>query len=235
MLAMNDMPESTLKKRVLERMNALNLNAYQTAKKSKLGESYVRDILRGKTLNPTSAKLQRLANTLETTTAYLIGSDATGATVRQVAAKVTGVPVLGRVAANTWRTVDDDFESDFDAEEVERVPSVSGYPAEWQFGMIVEGNCLNKIARDGDRLVCLDLIKSQVDISEDDLVVIERRKFDGMMRQITAKRVKRTSTGFELWPESTDPDHQSPIVLSKVPDGEEIRIWAKVLWILRRP
>lgn len=214
-------------------MTALGTNAFQVAKKAGLGDSYVRDILRGRTASPNAANLGKLADALETTPSYLMGRDMGESTVRPVAAKVEGVRVLGRVAANSWQTVDDDVEQD--EETVERVPIVSGYPVEWQFGMIVEGNCLNKIAADGDRLVCLDLIKSQVDIAEDDLVIVERRKFGGLMRQLTAKRVKRTSQGFELWPESTDPAHQEPIVLKDIPDDVEIRVWAKVLWILRKP
>lgn len=227
--------EMTLKKRVKERLDALGLNALQAAKKAGLGESYVRDILRGRTLSPNAVNLGKLADALQTTPSELMGREMGESTIRPVAAKVGGVKVLGRVAANTWYTVDDEAAVDLEDDDVERIPSVSGYPVEWQFGMIVEGNCLNKVANDGDRLVCLDLIKSQVNIDEGDLVIIERRKFDGMMRQITAKRVKRTSAGFELWPESTDPAHQEPIVLKDVPDGEDIRVWAKVLWVLRKP
>lgn len=68
-----------------------------------------------------------------------------------------------------------------------------------------------------------------------DLVIVERRKFDGQMRQLTAKRVKGGKRGFELWPESTDPAHQEPIPLDDIPDDEDVRIWAKVLWVLRKP
>jgi transcriptional regulator with XRE-family HTH domain len=225
--------ESSLKSRVKARMDALEMNAFNTAKKAKLGNSYVRDILRGKTTQPLAENLAKLAEALETTPDYLMGrSD--DSTLRPVKAKVEGVPVIGKVSASTWYAVDDEFIEEID-EDTERVPSVSGYPLEWQFGMIVEGNCLNKVARNGDRLVCLDLIKSQVEIQDDDLVVIERRRFSGQMRSITAKRVKRTKRGFELWPESDDPAHQEPIPITKPPEGEEIRIWAKVLWVLRRP
>lgn len=225
--------ESTLQKRVKARMDELKMNAFQTAKKAGLGDSFVRDILRGKTKSPSAENLAKLSAALDTTSDHLMGRRAGDSTLRRVSAKVEGVPVLGRVAANTWYTVDDIV--DPDDEDVERIPSISGYPVEWQFGMIVEGNCLNKVAQDGDRLVCLDLIKSQVEISEGDLVIVERLKFEGQMRQRTAKRVKRTSSGFELWPESTDPAHQDPILLESVSEGEDIRVWAKVLWVMRKP
>lgn len=225
--------ESTLQTRVKERMNALGLNAFETAKRANLGASFVRDILRGKTRVPNAENIGKLAAVLETTADYLMDRS-NDSTLRLVAAKVEGVPVLGRVAANTWYTADDDV-IDVDTDDIERIPSISGYPVEWQFGMIVDGNCLNKVANNGDRLVCLDLIKSQADIAEGDLVIVERLKFNGQMRQRTAKRVKRTKAGYELWPESTDPAHQDPIMLDDVQDGEEIRVWAKVLWVLRKP
>lgn len=226
--------DSTLQKRVKTRMDLMGLNAFQTAKRAGLGDSYVRDILRGRTRVPNAENIEKLAAALETTPAFLMGrEDTADSTLRTVSAKVEGVPVLGRVAANTWYTADDLV--DENSAEVERVPSVSGYPLEWQFGLIVDGNCLNKIALDGDRLVCLDLIKAQVDIAEGDLVVVERLRFGGQMRQRTAKRVRRTTAGFELWPESTDPAHQDPIKLDDATDGDEIRVWGKVLWVLRRP
>lgn len=224
--------ESTLRKRLKERMDALGMNARETALRAGLGESFVRDILRGKTRSPTAANLAKLATALQTTIEHLHGRSIDESTVRPVSARVAGVAVIGRVAANTWFTADD---LEQDGDDVESVPSVSGYPVEWQFGMIVEGNCLNKIANDGDRLVCLDLIKSQIDVSDGDLVIVERLRYGGQMRQRTAKRVRRTRDGYELWPESTDPAHQEPIKIGDAPDGDEIRIWAKVLWILRRP
>lgn len=231
---MDSAPKSTLQKRVRERMDALELNALETAKRAKLGSSFVRDILRGKSRSPSAENLDKLATALETTSDWLMGRSADPQSLRKVAAPVEGVRVLGKVAANTWYTVDE-YVHDEPEMEAETIPSVSGYPLEWQFGMIVEGNCLNRVAAHGDRLVCLDLIKSQIDIEEDDLVIVERRRFEGMMRQRTAKRVKRTSMGFELWPESDDPAHQEPIRLYDVPDGEEIGVMAKVLWVLRKP
>lgn len=142
------------------------------------------------------------------------------------------VLVRGKVAANTWMDVDD---MDFSYDDMESVPSLSGYPPSWQFGLKVDGNCLNKIANHGDVLVCLDTIAAQLDIAENDLAIVERRKFNGQMVQRTAKRVRRSAKGFELWPESTDPSHQEPILLYETVLGEDITIIGKVLWILRRP
>ena len=49
--------ETSLQKRLRIRMDILGINAYDAAKRAGLGESFVRDILRGKSRNPTVEKL----------------------------------------------------------------------------------------------------------------------------------------------------------------------------------
>lgn len=142
------------------------------------------------------------------------------------------VLVSGKVAASSWMSVED---MDFGYEDQIYVPSAHGYPLEWQFALKIEGDCLNKIAADGDILVCVNIIAAQIDIASDDLVIVERRRYEGQMVERTAKRVRRTTDGFELWPESTNPLHQEPIKLFQDVGGEQIEVIGKVLWILRKP
>lgn len=123
---------------------------------------------------------------------------------------------------------------DFSYDDQEEIPSVGGYPIGWQFGLIVDGNCLNKVAQHGDRLVCLDTIKSGADILPNDLVIVQLTRHNGQEVMRTAKRVRKTATGFELWPESTDPNHQEPLLLNGDEDAD-IQIIGKVLWIMKRP
>ncbi|WP_457662849.1 LexA family protein [Sinorhizobium medicae] len=154
-------------------------------------------------------------------------------TLTRSEAPINSVKVIGRIAANTWMDVD---EMDFGFDDIETVPSVGDYPAAWQFGLLISGNCLNKIASNGDRLVCLDLAKAGLDAQPDDLVIVERSKFSGQMIERTAKRLRQSAKGFELWPESNDPAHQDPIPLYEDGDDDiELRIVGKVLWILRKP
>lgn len=117
----------------------------------------------------------------------------------------------------------------------EVVPAAPDAPAEMQYAYRVEGTSLNKIAAPGDILVCLDCIKSHVEIKDGDLVVIERSRFSGQMIERTAKRIRRTTAGIELWPESTDPQFQEPLLLDGLKDGDLVEVRAKVLWIMKRP
>ncbi|UXN05234.1 LexA family protein [Bartonella sp. HY761] len=142
------------------------------------------------------------------------------------------IPVIGKVAANSWLAVDD---LDVYNDEEEYVPSVSGYPIKAQFALTVDGNCLNRIANNGDKLVCVDVIELGMDVQPNDLVIVQRSRFNGQMIERTAKRIRKTIDGYELWPESNDPNHQEPIKITGINEGDEIRIIGKVLWILRKP
>lgn len=147
--------------------------------------------------------------------------------------KMDQVQVTGFVKGGVWQ---DMTELGGDDGMHEFVPSSSDYPAEWQFALIVDGNSINRVANHGDRLVCLDLVKSRVDIQDGDLVIIERRRFGGQMVQRTAKRVRQTTRGYELWPDSTDPAHQETISYeTDRPDEDSVIVTAKVLWVLRKP
>lgn len=176
---------------------------------------------------------ERIAPHLDTTAYNLMfpGTEAQG-DLTPVSAPIGAIPVTGKVAANAWLSVED---MDFSYDDIEYVPSASGYPADLQFALKVDGNCLNKIANHGDRLICLDTAKTGIDVDDGDLVIVERRRYEGQMVERTAKRLRRTADGFELWPESTDPNHQEPIKLNRPANGDEVRIAGKVLWIMRKP
>ena len=148
------------------------------------------------------------------------------------AAPVGMVRVIGKVAANTWLSVED---MDFGYDDIDYVPSIGSYPIDWQFALVIDGNCLNKIAQHGERLVCLNIVAAGIGIEDGDLAVVERRRFGGQMVERTAKRVRLAADGYELWPESNDPAHQEPIRLYRVPEDEDISVVGKVLWIVRKP
>lgn len=152
----------------------------------------------------------------------------------KVAGTTSGsIPVHGTVAAGVWQEA---FELDI-SKSNETLPASVDYPPECQIALLVSGESLNKIAKDGDHLVCLDLYKSGVQVSDGDLVVVERSRMGGMMIERTAKRLRKTLHGYELWPESTHPDFQTPIEYK--PDGDEdhneVRVIAKVLWVMKKP
>ncbi len=145
--------------------------------------------------------------------------------------EVGSIPIIGAVRAGSWLEVDQlNYEAD---QEHRHIPALLDYPLDWQYAFTVEGASLNKRAEEGDILQCVDLIQSGLDIIDGDLVIVERTLHDGALIERTAKLVRKTSAGFELWPESTDPAHQSPIVVNGAEMHEEVRIKAVVIWIMK--
>jgi SOS-response transcriptional repressor LexA len=147
----------------------------------------------------------------------------------QVNPPLAQVHVIGTIRAGLWQDIDAG-----DAGLYEVVPAAPGVLPEWQYAFVVEGNSLNKIAQSGDFLICMDAIKSRYSEKDGDLVVIERSRFGGQMVERTAKRLRKSVSGYELWPESTDPAFQTPIILKGKENGDEVRIVAKVLYVMRK-
>lgn len=230
------MDMTDLREIVTRRLAELGLGPVEAAVKAGMERSYIRDIVEGRKKNIRNDKLHDLAAALQLDATALLQNQYLP--IEQVEelknskAPAGYVAVIGKVAANTWLSVDD---MDFGYEDIEYVPSISDYPVSYQFGLSIVGNCLNKIANHGDRLVCLDIIKAHINVEPNDLVIVERSRYDGQMVERTAKRIRQTADGFELWPESNDPAHQTPIKLDSAQEGETVRLIGKVLWILRKP
>lgn len=141
------------------------------------------------------------------------------------------VKVRGTIQAGSWRDIDG--AEDIDVDMI--VPASPGYSVEFQKAYIVSGESLNKVASDGDIIVCLDLRASGVEIKDGDFVVVEKTRYDGQQIERTAKRYRKTLSGAELWPESNHPDHQKAISVDDCAEHETITIIGKVLWFMRRP
>lgn len=154
---------------------------------------------------------------------------------QQNTAQIGMVPVVGKVSAGVPLNVETVEQEWLEMHDKPTVPSASQYPPEWQYSFEVEGDSLNKIAPPGSILVCLDIAASGYAAQEGDLVIVEHTMFDGQAIERTAKRIRRTSSGYDLWPESTNPQFAEPIAINGNDETESYSIKAKVLWILTRP
>lgn len=122
LVRMEQIIADSLAARVQQRMAALGLNPFSTAKRAGLKSGYVHDILRGKVLTPGADKLDSLAVALETSTSFLLGKSearlgvygvsdpsaspplfaSTPQTVRPAPAQL--LPIRFELAADVWRT-----------------------------------------------------------------------------------------------------------------------------------
>lgn len=135
--------------------------------------------------------------------------------------------IIGEVAGGVWTEPVIEFE---------KVPAHVVVDEKWPedavFVLRVRGNSINRQARDGDLVLCLDIHAAPRDFKDGDWVIIER--VDSSQRiETTVKRVfSDRGNGYLLMPDSDDPNFQSPIRIGKH-DGEEVRVRAFVLEFIR--
>lgn len=143
------------------------------------------------------------------------------------------LPVRGEVAAGRWLETApflDDLEVTDFIDGLYVPPSM----AQWTYCLRVRGTSINRIAPDGSFLVCLDVM-SGVEVQERDVVIVERIRDDGSLREVTAKRLIRQDGSLALMPESDDPLWQTVITIGSDPyqAEAEVRIVAKVKHVIR--
>ncbi len=140
------------------------------------------------------------------------------------------IAVRGSVAAGVWleeRLVQERHE---DA-PLSIFPPDPHYPIEAQHDYSVVGTSLDRLARPGDFLRCVDFAIAGVEPQDGDIVVVERRGGAGL-KELSVRRFQRLHDGYELAWLSNDPLWQGGQRVTKgvTLDGQEIRILAKVVW-----
>jgi SOS-response transcriptional repressor LexA len=226
--------ETTLQRRLRERMELKQLKPAPLATSLGLGVSFIRDILRGKTASPSAANLAKLAAALDTTPAFLLGATQQPELTNRKPVSSRGIPYRGEVAAGIWIEVG---EGVLEPDEWLPINPLPQYPEGSVYCLTVRGDSLDKVAQPGSTLVCVDLYESGIQIKDGDLVIVERAKAQSGLLEMTAKRVRTVKGGFELYPESTNPKWK-PVTYPRAADndtGETIRILARVEFILKRP
>lgn len=139
------------------------------------------------------------------------------------------VHIRGTIAAGVW------LEHDDAPQMTDVVPIIGG---RWvgleQFAYKVSGPSIDLLRIfDGDYVVCVPYFDARRWPTQDDVVVVERKR--GQTIERTVKQLVLTATGCELWPRSTDPRFQSPIIVNREgeateDDGTTVEIIGLVIW-----
>lgn len=143
----------------------------------------------------------------------------------------SGVPIVGEVAAGLWMEAAL-FETENSLEST--ISYDVRFPAQAQFVVRVRGESLNRIAGNGDLLLCVDYLAAGIELKENDLVLVERSRDEGMTIERTAKRLINVNGQSELMPESDDPRFQDTIVYREGDaDHTEVKIKAKIVMVFK--
>ena len=146
------------------------------------------------------------------------------------ARRLTAVPMVGEVAAGVW--LEAELPSSEGLTPLNALIS-DDWPPDALFAVKVRGESLNKIASDGDHLLCVDILRAGLEVRDGDLVIVERSQQQGGLVEMTAKRLRERNGVTELWPESNDPQFQQPITLvdNDNDDSQAVTIRARVVSI----
>jgi transcriptional regulator with XRE-family HTH domain len=204
--------------RLKKAMEAKGLKGADLARALKLQRQAVYNWLAGRA-DPTQENLRNLAINLDVDQEWL----STGR--REKPGVVWGLELHGEVAGGVWVEVTENQDMEY-----KRVPVAPDprYPTDTQYALQVRGNSINRIAKDGSVITCVDIIGAGLEIRDRDLVVVERRR--GHLVETTVKRVRKGKDGLELWPESDDPSHQEKLTLGPRKGNTEVSIKALVIW-----
>lgn len=231
-----DMP-TDLQKRVAARMEAIGIKAAPLARKAGLGESFVRDILRGKTSVPKADNLALLAAALDTTPDYLLGKDAPeDASTLGPAQDRSGIkpPFAGYVRAGLFETFDPYFQQDH-VEVPEFVQIQPGYGRIRQYAYQAKGDSMDEAGiREGMWIVAADaadMIDMNGDLESGDLVIVERTEAQRSSRELTVKEIRYYRDRYELLPRSSNAEHK-PIIVKHNHDADADGIEVKIVGVV---
>lgn len=170
---------------------------------------------------------ERYALLLGVSVGWLLTGEGIGLASKSVLAKelsTVSVPVIGAVQAGHWAEA-----LEWPQDEIYQVPFYieDEYRNMRTFALKVCGPSMNKKMPDGAHILCVKLWDWDEEPRNEDYVVVQRRNNHGLI-EATVKLLKIDGAGKKwLWPESDDPEFQTPLRLD---GGEDLEIWATVLY-----
>lgn len=135
--------------------------------------------------------------------------------------QVPAMPIRYRVAAGTWQEVEDIDEPIGFAP----IPYDNRFPISEQWAEQVVGDSFDLEYPDGSIVHVRDGVLSSPALLEGKVVVVERSRPGEFLTERTLKLVKVNKGKVELWPRSSNPKHQKPILLiDAMRSGEEMTV-----------
>jgi transcriptional regulator with XRE-family HTH domain len=205
------MPQSELLRRIEGRLTELGISERKACMRANVGVDFVRDIRR-RDHSPKVDKLSRLAKVLEVPAAYLSEAITEAPTTAGAPFAMTTILVRGAVQAGIWNEA-----TEWPADEwsAVTVPSDLRYPGIDRFGLLVCGNSMDRLYPAGTVVIGVRFSDLAREPKPGERVVVMRRSRLTGEYEATLKEYEIDAQGRHiLWPRSSDPEFQAPIVLN---------------------
>jgi SOS-response transcriptional repressor LexA len=228
--------------RIEKRLTALGLSPRAASVASGMSPDAIRTIrrqhTRGVQKGISTRTAHALAVTLQTTPEWLLSELGPESSDTQASRVYSDkLPYHGVINPGVWI----DHYLDGSEPEPSAVPPDPRYPTSSQFCLLVQGTSVNRIARDGEYLICVDTNLYQTPIRDGDLVIVSVVRPKEGLRQITARQVHTVGTATELHAASDDPRFansnspgRQPIVLGQKTKDTEVSVRGKVVGVFRQ-
>ncbi|UIK04882.1 helix-turn-helix domain-containing protein [Neorhizobium galegae] len=205
-------------KRLDQARKELGWNKAELARRSGVPYDNINKYLRGDIDQPRGDVMQKLADTVSKPLLWLRdGLDAADADAFPVRERMTSAAIVGTVEAGTFREVDQ-----FDQSESEymTLSPDERFPNARLLIFNVGGDSMNDLRPrailPGDRVVCVayEDVAHEVPLRDRMVVVVERTRDGGHIREWSVKQVEIYQDRTEFHPRSTNPKHK-PIVVQR--------------------
>lgn len=136
------------------------------------------------------------------------------------------IKVIGEAAGGVWKEMKLSFD-----EYALNYPVDPRWPSDAVKALRISGNSINRQARHGDHVVIIDVWAFPRDLRDGDWVAVRRVRHD--VAETTVKQLRGAPGSWELWPDSTDPDFQTPVSLDGNGPDDIVEVFAVVLDFIR--
>lgn len=227
--------QAELLRRIEERLAAVGLSERKACLNAQIGVDFIRDIRR-RDHSPKAEKLSLLARVLQCPVSYLVDAvmpddspteqQLPGGHLAEV--EYNPVYIVGDVEAGAWRFAEQLAEEEWEAMTCDDRPEYRGAV---RFGLRVRGPSMNDYYPPGTILDCVRFIGIDRRPRHGDHVIVYKRGPTNLT-EATVKELVWAGGQWELWPRSSHPDHQRPVLLEGAPsddENEDLRIVALVI------
>jgi transcriptional regulator with XRE-family HTH domain len=219
-----------IKDKIKQIIDSKATNPFATARVAGVDAATLRNILGGRSKDPGVYKVYEIAKALGTTIEDVIDREGLGANEFKSAAAMPELPIVYKTGAGNWVETDD-FAQTFLEENGDRALITYADCKQWY--EVMEGDSMNQLIPEGALLHVVDTKDFPYVPRHGNIVIVERRKQGGFMRERTVKQIEMTLQGIELWPRSTNPRWRGPIAMTETDDHDE-SIHAEIVGLVKR-